>query len=247
MQALIIDDEKHCREGLQIMLSKYCPDLEVMAQCPSARAALQAIAQYHPDLVFLDIEMPDMNGFEMLEHCKEYDFEIIFTTAYNEYAIQAIRHSALDYLEKPVNKDELIRAVARSSGSKRPAASARVTKLLDMMEEKRSSERMALPTIDGLIIIGLKDILYCESEKNYTRFHMLNGRTIFVSKTLKKVEALLLVDKDFFRIHHSFIINLKYMERYFRGDGGEVCLTNGKNIPVSRIKKKEFLERLEKL
>src|SRR5215471_18255638 len=108
MQAIIIDDEKHCREGLSIMLYKYCPGIELMSLCPNSKSGLQAIAQYQPDLVFLDIEMPGMNGFEMLEQCKEYDFEIIFTTAYNEYAIQAIRHSALDYLLKPVDKNELI-------------------------------------------------------------------------------------------------------------------------------------------
>ena len=247
MQALIIDDEKHCREGLSIMLSKYCPDVEVLAQCPGPKAALQAIGKFHPDLIFLDIEMPGMNGFEMLENCKEYDFEVIFTTAYNEYAIQAIRHSALDYLLKPVNKNELVQAVAKVKESRQSKAPAGITQLMELMENRKPSERIALPTIDGLIIIDLKDILYCQSENNYTRFHLVNGKTFFVSKTLKKAEVLLMNDKDFFRIHHSFIINLRYIQRYYKGDGGEISLINGKNLPVSRTKKQEFLDRLEKL
>src|SRR5258708_3718340 len=247
MQALIIDDEKHCREGLSIMLSKYCPEVEVLAQCPGTKAALQAIGKFHPDLIFLDIEMPGMNGFEMLENCREYDFEVIFTTAYNEYAIQAIRHSALDYLLKPVNKNELILAVARAKETRQATAPARITQLLELIENSKSSERIALPTIDGLIIVDIKDILYCESENNYTRFHLINEKTLFVSKTLKKVEALLMNDKDFFRIHHSFVINLRYIQRYFKGDGGEISLSNGKNLPVSRTKKPAFLDRLTNL
>ena len=247
MQALIIDDEKHCREGLCIMLAKYCPDIEVLAQCQGAKSGLQAIARFHPDLVFLDIEMPMMNGFEMLECCKEYDFEIIFTTAYNEYAIQAIRHSALDYLLKPVNKSELVRAVARAKETRQATVPSRINQLLELMEGRKSLERIALPTIDGLIIVDIKDILYCESENNYTRFYLVDGKALFVSKTLKKVEALLTGNQDFFRIHHSFIVNLRYIQRYYKGDGGEVCLTTGKSFPVSRTKKQDFLDRLEKL
>ncbi len=247
MQVLIIDDELHCREGLFIMLSLYCPEIEVLAQCAGAKAALQAIDKFHPDLIFLDIEMPGMNGFEMLEQCKEYGFEVIFTTAYNEYAIQAIRHSALDYLLKPVDKDELLLAVARAKAVRREPVPRRINQLLEMVDGRRSPERIALTTLEGLSIIELKDILYCESEKNYTRFHLIGGKTFVVSKTLKKVEQLLLHDHDFFRIHHSFIINMRHLQRYIRGDGGEIGLSNGKLLPVSRTKKQEFLARLETL
>ncbi|TDW97363.1 LytR/AlgR family response regulator transcription factor [Dinghuibacter silviterrae] len=238
MQALIVDDERHCREGLAIMLAKYCPGVEVLAQCPDARTALKAIGKYQPDLIFLDIEMPVMNGFDMLERCKEYDLEIIFTTAYNEYAIQAIRRSAIDYLLKPVSKNELIEAVNR-------ATEARKNKALPEGPPLRS--RIALPTIDGLILLDLKDVIYCEAENNYTRFHLSGGDSVYVSKTLRKVEDLLLDNPDFFRIHHSFIVNLKYVQRYFRGDGGEINLATGLRIPVSRAKKQEFLDRLERL
>ena len=247
MKAILIDDEKHCRDGLSIMLGKYCPQVEIADQCTNAKQALESIAEHEPGLIFLDIEMPDMNGFEMLEYCKEYDFEIIFTTAYNEYAIQAIRHSALDYLLKPVNKDELISAVARAKENKSKQTSSRIEKLLELMEGKKNAGRIALPTIDGLVMVDTKDIVYCESENNYTRFHLINNKTIFVSKTLKRVEMLLESDASFFRIHHSFIINLAYLQRYIKGDGGEVVMASGQTLTVSRIRKTEFLDKLEKL
>ena len=247
MKVILIDDEKHCRDGLSIMLNKYCPQVEIADQCSNAKQALESIAENEPDLVFLDIEMPDMNGFEMLEYCKDYHFEIIFTTAYNEYAIQAIRHSALDYLLKPVNKDELINAIARAKDNKSSHTSSRIEKLLELMEGKKVPGRIALPTIDGLIMVDTKDIVYCESENNYTRFHLVNNKTIFVSKTLKKVEMLLEADDSFFRIHHSFIINLHFLQRYIKGDGGEVVMSTGQTLTVSRIKKLEFLDKLEKL
>jgi len=247
MQALIIDDEKHCRDGLAIMLSKFCPMIEVVAQCPGARQGQVAISQFQPDLVFLDIEMPGMNGFELLKNCRDYEFDTIFTTAYNEYAIQAVRHSALDYLLKPINKNELIQAVARANGSHKVRASVKTSRLIEYIEKKKPSEKIALPAIDGLLIVDTREIFYCESENNYTRFYLANGKNIFVSKTLKKVETLLTEYKNFYRIHHSFIINLDYLQRYLKGDGGKVILTNGKSISVSRGKRQDFLNRLEKL
>jgi two-component system LytT family response regulator len=191
--------------------------------------------------------MPDMNGFEMLEYCRDYTFEIIFTTAYNEYAIQAIRHNALDYLLKPVNKQELINAVVRAKENGNKQNTAAVNKLLEQMLAKKVADRIALPTADGLIMVETKDIVYLESENNYTRFHLANGKTLFISKTLRKAELLLENNDAFFRIHNSYIINLKFLQRYIKGDGGEVVMANGQTLAVSRVKKNEFLERLEKL
>ena len=247
MQALIIDDEKHCRDSLSIMLTKYCPEVEVLASCQNAGAAIRSIRQYHPDLIFLDVEMPGTNGFELLECCKEYNFKIIFTTAHDQYAIEAIRNNALDYLLKPVNKNELIVAVAKAKEGNRAIAQAKVLKMLEFLDTKKTAERIALPAIDGLIIVDTNDILYCESENNYTRFHITNGKSVFISKTLKKVELLLISNTNFFRSHHSFIINLRYVQRYCKGDGGEVILANGQTLPVSRTKKQQFLDKLEKL
>ena len=157
MRTIIIDDEKHCREGLAIKLARYCPQVVVVEQCASAKAALKAIAQHQPDIIFLDIEMPGMNGFEMLEYCGGYEFEIIFTTAYNEYAIQAIRHSALDYLLKPVNRNELIQAVERMGGHKNRSASSRIADLLKTVDHKKPNQRIAIPTMEGLLLLEIKD------------------------------------------------------------------------------------------
>lgn len=247
MRTIIIDDEKHCREGLAIKLARYCPHLEVIEQCANAKAAIKAIAYHLPDIIFLDIEMPGMNGFEMLEFCKEYDFEIIFTTAYNEYAIQAIRHSALDYLLKPVNKNELIQAVERMGSNRKKSTSSRIADLLKTVDTKKANQRIAIPTMEGLLLLEIKEILYCESENNYTCFHLLNEKKITTSKTLKKTEEHLTGNKDFFRIHNSFLINLNYVSRYVKGKGGEIIMSNGKSLPVSRTKKKEFIELLENL
>jgi two-component system LytT family response regulator len=247
MRAIIIDDEKHCREGLAILLSRHCPEIEVVAQCPGGKAGIKMIEQQQPDIIFLDIEMPEMNGFEMLEYCGGYDFDIIFTTAYNEYAIKAIRHSALDYLLKPINKNELIEALARANESKKSSASTRITRLLESLNSKKNFNRIAIPTIDGLIMVDTKDILYCESVNNYTRFHLQNDKSVFVSKTLKKTEMLLQEYSNFFRIHHSFLINMDYVKQYIRGDGGEVIMVNDKNLPVSRTKRTAFLGKLERL
>ncbi len=247
MRVILIDDEKHCRDGLAIMLEKYCPGVEVVAQCSNAGQGLKSINDLKPDLIFLDIEMPDMNGFEMLEYCRDAAFDIIFTTAYNEYAIQAIRHSALDYLLKPLNKQELINAVARAEENKNKQIAPGLDKLLELMGSKKIYERIALPDSDGLVMVDTKDIVYCESENNYTRFHLIDNKTVFISKTLKRLELLLEKDESFFRIHNSYIINLNFLQRYIKGDGGEVVMTTGQTLSVSRIKKGEFLERLDKL
>jgi len=247
MRAIIIDDEKHCREGLAILLSRHCPEVQVLDHCANAKAAIKAIAQLEPDIIFLDIEMPGMNGFEMLEYCGGYDFEIIFTTAYNEYAIKAIRHSALDYLLKPVNKAELVQAVQRAGSNKKTTASTRITALLNALDIKKNAERITLSTVEGLLFVDTREIMYCESENNYTRFHLADNKVIVVSKTLKKVEELLSGNADFFRIHQSYLVNLNYVQRYIKGDGGELVMKNGDNLLVSRSKKGAFLELLERL
>jgi two-component system, LytTR family, response regulator len=246
MRTIIVDDEKHCRNGLNIMLDKYCEGIEVITMCTTGKEGIRAIEQHRPNLVFLDIEMPGMNGFEMLEQCTRHDFEIIFTTAYNEYAIQAIRHSALDYLLKPVDKDELIKALERARQEKNAKSADRVNELLDLISSKKDFGQIALPTLEGLMMINTADILYCESESAYTRFFMTDKKCITISKVLKDTEELL-SGKGFFRVHNSYLINMRYVNRYIRGNGGEVIMNDGKNIPVSRTKRQDFLDKLEKL
>ncbi len=245
MDAIIIDDEKHCRHVLTLLLSRHCPEVNVVAECSDGITALQAISQLQPQLLFLDIEMPGMNGFELLEKCNDIEFAVIFTTAYNEYAIQAIRHSALDYLLKPVDKNELIQAVFKAQ-KQCNKDSGNIEKLMGLLRERKSHEPVALSTMGGLIIINTDDLLYCESDGPYTNFIFIEQKPILISKTLKEVEEVL-VSRNFLRVHNSFLINMKYVKKYLNGNGGDVVMNNGKVIPVSRGKKAFFLEHLERI
>lgn len=248
MRAIIVDDEKHCRDVLLLLLAKYCPDVTVEAVCTDGITALEAIERCHPELLFLDVEMPGMNGFELLEACERPTFSIIFTTAYNQYAIQAIRHCALDYLLKPLDKDELIRAVEKAASQQMQMNGNKVNNLLVFLHEHlQAGERLALPTMEGLRMVLPKDILYCVAEGAYTRLHLHSDKMApLVCRTLKEVETVL-KDKGFFRVHHSYLINLSFMDKYIKGDGGEIIMTNGSCIPVSRHRKQDFMARIEKL
>ena len=246
MTAIIVDDEKHCRDVLALLLQKHCPTVNLLASCGDGQSGLDAIEMHHPDIVFLDIEMPGMSGFDMLEATRFTNFEVIFTTAYNEYAIKAIRHNALDYILKPIDKDELIQAVSRMQTVQPVKETTRVENFVEYLTRQKMGDRIALPTSDGLQILQSEEIWYCESEGGYTRFYLTNGKISLISKTLKEVQDVLEA-KGFCRVHHSYLINLRYVQKYVRGDGGEVIMANGKNIPVSRNKKQEFLNFLEKI
>lgn len=246
MTAIIVDDEKHCRDVLGLLLQKHCPVVRLVASCADGQSAVESIEMHHPDIVFLDIEMPGMSGFDVLETTRFTNFEVIFTTAYNEYAIKAIRHNALDYILKPIDKDELIQAVARMRQDTPVKETSKVDKFIEYLNRQKMGDRIALPTSDGLQILQSEEICFCESEGGYTRFFLTNGKVSLISKTLKEVEDVL-EPKGFCRVHHSYLINLRYVQKYIRGDGGEVIMSNGKNIPVSRNKKQEFLNFLEKI
>jgi two-component system LytT family response regulator len=208
---------------------------------------LNAIQQHKPGLVFLDIEMPDKTGFELLNSLPEINFDIIFTTAYNQYAIKAIRFSALDYLLKPVDLDELKGALARVY---RKHLKKEQRENIDMlMNNIRSSQpnfsRITLSTQDGLVILHIDEIIYCEASGTYTFFYLKNKEKIVVSKTLKEYEDLL-KDHHFFRAHNSFLINLNEVKKYIKGDGGSVIMSNGDEVFVSKRRKEEFLASLNK-
>lgn len=247
MHAIIIDDEKHCRDVLQMLLTRHCPEITLDAVCEGPEEGLKAIEKYQPRLVFLDVEMPGMNGFDLLENCSRRNFSVIFTTAYDQYAIKAIRHSALDFLLKPVDKEELILSVQKALGQNTSAA-PKVDALLQFLHQHvQHNERLALPTVDGLRMMPVREILYCESEGGYTRvFLQKHEKPVLICRSLKEVDEVLR-DKGFFRVHNSFIINLSFMEKYMKGDGGEIIMSNGKSIPVSRNRKQDFLTRIEKL
>lgn len=246
MTAIIVDDEKNSREVLETMLKKHCPEVTVLGSCSGGEEFLNRMRNETPDILFLDIEMPGMNGFELLEHIGRSEFEIIFTTSYSEYAIKAIKHSALDYLLKPIDKDELIEAVQKAGRQKASLSSSRIEHLLQLLDLKKTSRRFAVSTSEGMTILNAADIVYCESEGPYCKFYFASNKTLIASKTLKETEEAL-QGTDFCRIHNSYLVNMNFVERYIRGEGGEVVLTTGRKLPVSRTKKQEFLQLFEKI
>ncbi len=240
--AVIIDDETKGRLALSEKIKEYCPAVQVVAEAANAKEGIAAIEKHHPQIVFLDIEMPGMNGFDMLNQLPEKNFHLIFTTAYNQYAIKAIKYSAFDYLLKPVDIEELKSSI-NNIIAKEPAQTKEQLDLLqhNISHPKKVLNKLAIPTADGLLFYNLEDIVYLEAHSNYTNLHFNGKPKILASKTLKDFEELLPTD-IFYRPHHSFIINLNYIKRYIRGDGGQIELQTGAFIDVSRRKKDEFLK-----
>ena len=202
------------------------------------------IEKYKPQLVFLDIEMPKMNGFEMLNVIKEKNFQVIFTTAYDQYAIKAIKYAAFDYLLKPIDIEELKTAVAKIADKETSETKKQVELLQQNMQHpKKQLNKLAVPTLDGLLFYDINDIIHLEANSNYTQIFFNNQTKILASKTLKDFEELLPQD-IFFRVHHSHLINLNYIKKYIKGDGGQIELQNGTCVDVSRRKKDEFLKTI---
>lgn len=248
VRALIIDDEKHCCDNLQWQLKTYCPQIEVMAVCNNSDQGLQQIHHHQPQLVFLDVEMPGMNGFEMLGALKEINFDIIFTTAFDQYAIRAIKFGALDYLIKPIDKDELLEAINKFLNRTQRDSLKQLNALLTHIRKSNdlSFQKIALPTLHGYELVPLNNIMYCESSSNYTDIRLNNGQHLLISRTLKDIADLLDM-QPFFRVHNSYVVNLQYAVRYIKGEGGYLVLNNDINIPVSRSKKEELLRLITHL
>jgi two-component system, LytTR family, response regulator len=241
IKAILIDDELTSLQNLNQKLQQFCPTVSVVAAVQKPEEAIALTRQLKPDVLFLDIEMPKMSGFRMLEELGTYDAEIIFTTAYNHYAINAMRISAFDYLVKPVSIEELENAVARLSEKRIPHTQDRIHTLKDSVTDtKKQENKIALPLVDGFEFVMIKNIIRIESSGSYSRIFLLGGPSILVTKLLKDFEELLSPYR-FFRIHNSHLVNLNYIKRYFRGDGGQVLMENGDLIDVSRRKKEEFI------
>lgn len=241
INAILIDDEEHCRESLTIQLARYCPEVSLLAACASAAEGLKAIERGHPDLVFLDVEMPRMNGFELLQQFTPIPFEVIFTTGYDAYAIKAIRFSALDYLLKPIDKDELIRAIAKIHAKPVPTINQQFDILLEKLSDKPVKlQKIALPSLEGFELVQLESILRCEADSNYTYVYLKTGRKLLVSRTLKEIEELL-EGHSFLRVHHSHVVNLNEIERYVRGEGGYLIMSDNSSVTVSRSRKEALL------
>lgn len=244
--AIIVDDEQDSRETLGSYLTKYCPQVSLLAESANIIEARAAILKHQPQLVFLDIEMPHGNAFDLLEQWGEIDFEIVFITAFSQYAVQAFNLSAAHYLLKPVDIEELEKAVAtveRLLTQKANLSHAKI--LLENMAALHSQNRkLVLPLMEGFDVVKMSEILYCEAEDNFTRFHFKDGRKTLICRNLKFYEKAL-EPFGFFRVHRSHIINLDYITRYIKGKGGSVILENGAEILVSNNKKTELIKRLK--
>lgn len=244
LKAILIDDEESGLNSLRQKILQHCPEIDIIAACNYPESGLEAIETMQPDIVFLDIEMPLMNGFTLLQQLKYRNFELIFVTAYDHYAIKAIRFSALDYLVKPVEIEALEEAVKRAIGKKQNFPNERLELLLENASgQKKKFKRIAIPTTEGLHFLKVDDIIYMEASGNYTRFYLINDRKYIVSKTLKDFEEMLSSD-IFIRIHNSYIINKDFVEKYIRGDGGQVVLFGNFILDVAKRKKGEFLRAI---
>lgn len=247
IRCILIDDESNSLEMMEWLLKTYCPQVKIEAMCNAADQGIQAIHKYMPDVVFLDIEMPHMNGFDMLERFDKLFFDVVFCTAYDQFAIKAFRYSALNYLLKPVDPDDLKETIRRLEEKKSAPSQGQIELLLQNIRQtnKPGVQRIALTTGDGMIFVPTTDILYCEAESNYTAVVLEGGKKILVSKVLKEIDEAL-AGPDFFRIHNSFLININRIKKFVRGDGGYVVMEDGASVSISRSRRQEFMELFSK-
>ena len=243
LKAIIVDDEPYCCETITTLLED-SSEVEVVAVCHNAADALVGIQKFSPDIVFLDVEMPKMNGFEMLEQLPSVNFEIIFTTSYDQYALKAIRFSAIDYLLKPVDREELQKAIQRvMQRSQKPIAQQLEILMQKIHQPSTPINKIALPTMEGLQMIPVDSIISCESDSNYTILLLKNNKKIIVSRTLKEIEELL-EEHSFVRVHRCYLANLNEVEKYVKGEGGYLVMSDGTTIDVARNKKEMLMQKL---
>ncbi len=240
LRTIIIDDEPDCINLLKFELQQHCLQIDVVGTFNSSTKALNEIDMLSPDLIFLDIEMPVMNGFELLEKLMPVNFNIIFVTAYNQFAIKAFRFSALDYLVKPFEVNDLVEAVAKAEKKQQPSSAQLET--LQRGIKGAAISKIAIPGQNGVTFIEINDIVFAEASNNYTKLILLNNQQHIISKTLKDVQDVL-EERQFLRVHRQYIINLNHVKQFFRGDNMYVVMDNGENIPVARSQKDKLVEK----
>ena len=244
IRAIIIDDEQHCTRALLNDLQQNCPGVEIADVCHSAKEGIMSIRKNNPDLVFLDVEMPWMNGFEMLEVLGDIKFSIIFTTAHDEFAAKAFRISAIDYLLKPIDANDLKAAVQKVEKKMNEGSSLQhISNLLSNMKQPGGEQKIALPQREGYEFVDVSSIIYLTAEGAYTKVYIKDKKTMLISKTLGDVEELL-PPEMFQRIHHSTLVNVTYIAQFLRTDGGYVVLKGGEKLSVSKAKKEMLMARL---
>ncbi|GAB3998678.1 LytTR family DNA-binding domain-containing protein [Spirosoma daeguense] len=243
IRAVIIDDEPNAVGLLSLRLSQHCPQIDVVASCTNSHKGIQAIIDHEPDVVFLDIEMPQMNGFQLLEAVSGISFALVFVTAYDKFALKAFRYSAIDYLLKPIDTQELIEAVNRIEKQQKTTAEQ-----LDHLKHQLAGstkllpDKIALPYQNGVTFVDLKDVIYCESDDNYTKFYVLDGPHYLVTKSMRDIQDLL-ETRGFMRVHRQYLINLNHIKKFVKGEGSYLIMNNQQSIPVSRAQKDRLMER----
>ncbi len=243
IDAVLVDDEKDSTETLDILLKANFPDIQVVGKFNQPLVALEFLQKNHFDLLFLDIEMPNMNGFDLLREIPKDDFEVVFVTAYDQFAVKAFKYSAFDYLLKPVEVEDLLACIAKYQDEKLQLK-ARLEHLQKMVKQTGAMiDKIAVPTSHGFEFIEIKDIIRCESDGNYTRIFFTNQPPMLVSRTLKDFDEIL-EDLNFVRVHQSHLINLKYLRKYVRSEGGYLEMHDGTQITVSRSRKDELINKL---
>jgi len=245
LKAIIVDDEQDSRQSLSAYLTKYCPSVTILATCENIQTAKEAIAQHQPNLVFLDIEMPFGTGFDLLETYDTLNFEVIFVTAFSEYAIQAFNLSATHYLLKPIDIDELEIAVAKVQERLQTKSSINHAQVLlnNLQNHTPKDKRLVLPTMEGFEVVALKTVVYCSADDNFTCFHFEDNSKTLICRSLKHYEQQLST-LGFCRIHRSYLINMAYIKKYNKGKGGSVALENNEILPIAQSKKEAFLKML---
>ena len=241
LRAILVDDENHCVQTLQYELKRHCPEVRILATCQSGHEGFVAINRFNPDLVFLDIEMPGMNGFQLLRELGSTDFEVIFVTAYDQYAIQAFRFAAVDYLLKPIITKDLKEAVLRVLKKKnRNLTQQQLSTLLyNLRLDQRQAPRIALPHGNALDYVAVNEIVRCQAESNYSHVYLQDGSKYFLAKTLREMSELL-EPQGFYRCHQSHLINLQEVKSHVKSDGGYLIMKDGSRVPLSRRRTEQF-------
>ena len=247
IKAVIIEDEMHSRNTLKNLLNEFCSEVEILGEAESVSEAVKLVTETKPDILFLDIELRTGTGFDVLKQLSNYNFEVIFTTAFDQYAIKAVKFSSLDYLLKPIDIEELQKAVEKARQIKNQEVYRKQLETLmhNLKQRKSSFSKICLATSDGFEFVGVNDILYCKAEGSYTKF-VLTNNNLLVSKHLKEYESMLL-EQDFMRVHNSYLINLKEVKRFVKTDGGYIVMSNDDVVSISRSKKQDFIEVMSAL
>jgi two-component system LytT family response regulator len=243
IKAIIVDDELNAIKNLKWEIENFSSDIDICDSFTNPIEAISAINYLKPDCVFLDIEMPEMDGFQLLKHLTYKDFDLIITTAYDNYAIKAFKEHAIDYLLKPIDSDELTETLSRVKKHKKlNSLGEEVKKILDDLTTTKKPKRLELPLLGKTIYVDMEDILYCKSDGNYTDIHMIDNQKETLSKKLKDIESK--TTNNFFRVHNSYLVNINFIKEFVKSDGHYLVLKDGSNIPVSRSKKNELQQLL---